>query len=141
MPLLLFDFEPDIYRDPLSNKFAFIYRPYLFVRLANKTKRSPNLIRALVDSGADNNVFPAAFAEEIGLSFKNGKVHKIYGVGEYEITTFVHSVKLIVGKREIDTAVQFSELITTPLLGRLGFFAYYKRISFDLKQKKLELKY
>ena len=45
-------------------KLDFIYRPYVFIKLGNGNKWSKNFIRSLIDSGADYNVFPSAFAKD-----------------------------------------------------------------------------
>ncbi len=77
MQLLTYNFLPDLFRDPRTHKLGTIYRPYVLIKLGNKMNWSANFIKALVDSGADNNVFPASFATEIGIDYKKGDYIKL----------------------------------------------------------------
>lgn len=141
MPLVKYDFLPDIYQDPDSKTLKVTHRPYVLIKLGNGNRWSKNYIKSLVDSGADNNVFPASFATEIGINYQSGRFRKITGVGGQEIDSYINIVKLKIDKREIETTIHFGESIQTPLLGREGFFNYFNRLSFDVKHRKLELKY
>ena len=141
MSVITLDFQPDILISSQTKKLDFIYRPYVFIKLGNGNKWSKNFIRSLIDSGADYNVFPSAFAKEIGINYEAGQKHKTTGVGGQLMTTYLHVVKIKVNSREIDTVVSFGKEIETPLLGRQGFFNYFDRITFIVKSKTLELEY
>jgi len=73
MPIIKYDFLPDIFVHPNTKKLGTIYRPYILVKLGNKNKWSKNFIKTLIDSGADHNVFPSSFATEVGIDYKRGE--------------------------------------------------------------------
>ena len=141
MPIIKYDFLPDIFFDSKVKKLKTIYRPYVLVKLGNKSKWSKNFSKSLVDSGADYNVFPSSFADEIGINCAKGELQKITGVGGLSIDTYMHFVKIKVGNKEFETVVQFGENIQTPLLGREGFFNYFDYAKFNVKRRFLEIKY
>lgn len=142
MPIIKYEFQPDIFKNPNTKKLGAIYRPYVLVKLGRDDKWSKNFIRALLDSGADNNVFPASFAREIGINYKDGQRSRIIGVGGQEVDSYMNFVKIKVnGKKELDTLIEFGDEIQTPLLGREGFFNYFDRITFNVKRRFIELKY
>lgn len=140
MPLIRYNFLPDIFLDPKVRKLKTMYRPYILVKLGNKNKWSKNFIKALVDSGADYNVFPSSFADEIGINYTKGEAQKITGVGGLTIDTYMHFVKIKVENKEFETVVQFGKDIQTPLLGREGFFNYFDYVKFNAKRRFLEIK-
>lgn len=141
MPLLNYNFHPDIFRDQKIGKLGVVYRPYVLIKIGNGTRWSENFIRALVDSGADRNVFPALFATEIGIDYVNGEQKKIVGVGKQDITSYTYIVKMKIDTKEFDTVIEFGESIQIPLLGREGFMNYFDYIKFNVKKKVVELKY
>ena len=141
MPVKTINFEPDFIINPENGKLDFIYRPYLFIKLGNKSKWSMNFIRSLLDTGADFNTFPASFAKEINLDYKKGKKRETMGFKGESITTYLNIVSLKIDSKIIETAVCFGEEVKTPLLGRQGFFNFFDRISFKTKDKIVELKY
>jgi predicted aspartyl protease len=141
MPIIKYDFLPDIAFDPKVDKLKTIYRPYALVKLGNENKWSKNFIKALIDSGADYNVFPSSFADEIGIDCVKGELQKITGVGGLSIDTYVHFVRIKVENKEFETVVQFGKDIQTPLLGREGFFNYFDYAKFNVKRRFLEMKY
>lgn len=141
MPVLTYEFLPDIFENPRTKKRGVIYRPYVLIKLGNGNKWNKNFIKALVDSGADTNLFPTEFAKEIGLNYKTGMYRRILGIGKQEIESYINFVKLKIKTKELETVVQFSENVQTPLLGREGFFNYFERITFNVKKRFLELKY
>lgn len=141
MPIIKYDFLPDIFFDPKVKKLKTMHRPYALVKLGHKNKWSKNFIKALVDSGADYNVFPSSFADEIGINYTKGEAQKITGVGGLSIDTYMHFVKIKVENKEFETVVQFGKDIQTPLLGREGFFNYFDYAKFNVKRRFLEMKY
>jgi len=141
MPLLKFSFEPDLYLDPITKKPQVNYRPYVFISLKYKKKVSPNKIRALVDSGADYNTFPSSFAKELGIDVTNGIKHMTTGIGGQVLTVYGHRLGIVLDNKEINTYIFFGKHVTIPLLGRDGFFNYFNKVSFKIKEKRLELKH
>ncbi|MEX2007219.1 MAG: retropepsin-like aspartic protease [Candidatus Levyibacteriota bacterium] len=141
MPVISYKFHPEIFRDSKTKKLASIYRPYLLIKIGNKNKWSANFIKALVDSGADNNVFPASFATEVGIDYKKGEPRDILGVGGIGGRTYAVFCRIQLENKKIDTMIQFGESIQMPLLGREGFFNYFDYIKFDAKRKFFEIKF
>lgn len=135
----IFDFDPDFQFDPNIGKWEFTYRPYLFVKLGYKRKWSGFAIRALVDSGSDHNVFPAQDAIIIGLPYKQGIKHKIEAVDESAIVVYASRTRLSYHNNVLETVIYFGENVKIPVLGRNGFFNYFKKVSFDVKNRKFEL--
>ena len=113
MPIIKYDFLPDIFFDPKVKKLKTIYRPYVLVKLGNKKKWSKNFIKALVDSGSDYNVFPSSFANEIGIDYEKGEYQKIVGVGGLSVDSYMHFVKIKVENKEFETVIQFGNHIQT----------------------------
>lgn len=140
MPIITYKFQPDIFRDKTS-KLGVIYRPYVLIKLGHKNKWSKNFIKALIDSGSDHNVFPASFAAEIGINYKNGEYREIFVVGGESVDSYINLVKLKIENKDLETVIQFGEKVQTPLLGREGFFNYFDYIKFNVKRRKIEIKY
>lgn len=141
MPVIKYNFLPDIFFDPKVKKLKAIYRPYVLVKLGNRNKWSKNFIKALIDSGSDHNVFPSSFATEIGLDYKKCEYRKIIGVGGFPIDSYMSFTTIKVENKELKTIIQFGENIQTPLLGREGFFNYFDYIKFNVKKRIIEIKY
>ena len=141
MPVIKYHFQTDLFRDQKTKKLGTVYRPYARVKLGYGKKWSEKFIRALIDSGADTNVFPASFATEIGIDYKKGTLKKITGIGGYEVESYINLVKLKIEDKQFETVIEFSESIQIPLLGREGFFNYFSYIKLRVKKRLLELKY
>lgn len=141
MSVIKYQFLPDIFRDQKTNKLGGIYRPYVLVKLGNDKKWSNNFIKSLLDSGADNNVFPASFATEIGINYKKGTLVPVTVVGGQKVDSYVNFVKMKVENKEFETVIQFGENIQIPLLGREGFFNYFDYVKFNVKRKFFEIKF
>lgn len=91
---------------------------------------------AIVDSGADDCVFPASFAPRIGLDYRQGAYYEFGGAGSQNQPAGFFDLALSIG-----TAIQYQARIGfTPaldgtgmgLLGQHGFFDRFK-VQFDLQ--------
>lgn len=139
MPLITFDFTPYPY---VSNKnLVAVYRPVIQVSLSAKSKIYPNTVSCLVDSGADFNLFPAEIGEYLNLQIKNGEKVTHTGIANVGINAYIHKVNLFVGGYKISTEVHFSYDHKIPLLGRDGFFKFFKTVTFNEEKLLLKLKY
>lgn len=129
---------------PISNKkneiIGEICRPQIPIRISYKHKLLGYLISALIDSGADNNLFPSYFGQKIGLNIKKGEEFNIGGIGNIGIKAYRHKIKIFVDSYSFETYVDFSDDQQTPLLGREFFFKFFKNISFDENKKIVSLK-
>jgi hypothetical protein len=86
---------------------ASIPRPRIEVRLMNGDRFVKLL--ALVDSGADDCLFPLEVAHFLKLPLKRDVVHRYGGIGSGSIMATFGTVKLEVGKRTIPLYAGFSE--------------------------------
>ncbi|MBI4028828.1 MAG: hypothetical protein HY376_00455 [Candidatus Blackburnbacteria bacterium] len=121
-----------------SGKLVDVYRPYVPIRLEYGHKID-NPFYALVDSGSDRNLLPAAFGVVLGINIRKGKPRDITGIGQHALKAYTHQVGFFLGARKFKTEVDFSYEQTIPLLGRTGFFDLFYSINFNEKKRKLEL--
>ena len=80
---------------------------------------------ALIDSGADFNVFDAGIALILGITLKRGKKRQIVGIGNQILKGYEHQVKLRISNSEYLAPVIFSQQIpdySFEVLGNKGFF-------------------
>lgn len=96
---------------------------------------------ALIDSGADYTIFPAALGLLAGLNIKEGKKESIMGVSGSTMTVYFHHILVNVGGYEIKVYSGFAEAMNQDpgILGQSGFFNKFQ-VSFDLKKKEVEIK-
>lgn len=94
---------------------------------------------ALIDSGSDRNLFPSTLGEIMEMKIKSGKIRPIMGIGGKIIFAYMHEIKLYLGSECFVTRADFTYEQEVPLLGRDGFFNYFRRISLFEKEMKIEL--
>ncbi len=97
---------------------------------------------ALVDSGADGNIFPAQIADILGIDVKSGEKKEVWGITGVGEDYYAHSVELIVGGWSYDIKVGFLPNIARlgyGILGQKGFFDNFV-VKFDLLKSEIELK-
>ena len=97
---------------------------------------------ALIDSGADHNIFHAEIGELIGLDIKSGKPLDFWGVTGEKQKAFFHHIEIVIGghrhKIYCGFVYDFKNL-AYGILGQDDFFKLYA-ILFDLPKEKIELK-
>lgn len=127
-------------KDPKTGKIiGQVCYPVVPIKLCYGHHIFKYLINSLVDSGSDRNLFPAEMGENIGIKIKNEFSQEIGGIGGIKIIAFTHKVKIYLGNFEIDTFIDFSYEQKVPLLGRSGFFNYFKNVIFREKDNVIEL--
>ena len=98
---------------------------------------------ALIDSGADFNIFDAELGEYLGIEIKSGVKETFGGVQERGgAEVFLHEVTLNIGGWDHKTMVGFSYDIAKHgygILGQKGFFDIFA-VKFDLAKEEVELK-
>lgn len=116
-----------------------IYAPVPLIDIVINYKRGQMLsVLALVDSGASVNLFPASLGEKLNINIKKGKNHKIAGIGNIQIETYLHrDIGIFVEGHKIVTNVYFSYQQQIPLLGQDGFFDKFKQISFNRREEEI----
>lgn len=135
-----FNYLPVPLVDPKTQEIkGVIYRPYIPIMFSFAHQITPRAINCLVDSGSDINLFPAEVGEQIGIPIKKGRLVPVLGIGQKEVIAYRHNVKLYLGATNFLTDIDFCFEQRTPLLGRIGFFTGFKRVSFREPEKTLEL--
>lgn len=118
-----------------------IYRPIIPIQLRVK-ERITTPIDALIDSGSDRNLFPAAYGVFIGIDLRKGITNQVRGIGDFKLKTYTHKLELILAdfeKYHFTTEIDFSYEQKIPILGRNGFFNLFQAIKFKEKEKLIEL--
>jgi hypothetical protein len=115
-----------------------IPRPRIEFRLTHGNRFVKLL--ALVDSGADDCLFPLEVAHFLRLPLKRDAVHHYGGIGSGTITATFGTVILEVGKWKIPLYAGFSDSPTAvPILGQNGFFSQFE-ITFNRLEEAIQLK-
>jgi hypothetical protein len=122
------------YKSYPNSKGGQDWSAILNVQIANPARHSPPTKRfeALIDSGASRCIFHSSLGLAIGLDVKKGEVEETLGVSGQPTITYLHNVSLYVSVGIIKSIqAGFTEKLPVGgLLGRLGFFEYFK-ITFD----------
>lgn len=122
MKLVKFKYRKINLKDPFSSR-NYVLRPIIPISLRHKTKSIH--YEALIDTGADFNIFPIELAQMLGIKINKQRVIYFSGIGEESIRGFITKVILGVGKIDISTKVVFSESGSVRLLGQRGFFDHF----------------
>lgn len=139
MPIISYDYVPRPFME--NGKLGAIYIPIIPIKLSANHKMYPRSIKCLLDSGADFNLMPADVGEKMGLNIKRGRKRQHLGIGNVGIVAYAHPVKIFAGGHSFTTEMDFSYDHKIPLLGRSGFFAYFKKIVFNEKSLQVDLHY
>lgn len=136
-----FNYKPEEFPiTPTSKRAKVVWRPIIPVILI----RGWRLVgyEALIDSGADYNIFHGDLAEIIGIKLTKGKSRKIYSLSGEPIKGYMHTVDIKpLGMRAFRVPVIFSRQMTKHSLGVLGnegFFDHFK-VEFDFKKKLINI--
>jgi len=113
-------------------------RPRIRIRLKHGNQ-SVDLF-ALIDSGADDCLFPVGLAKLLGLKLRPQNVGRYVGIGPGEIVAIFHTITLEVGDWSLPIYAGFLDTPTAPaLLGQNGFFSQFE-VKFNLRKETIELK-
>jgi hypothetical protein len=114
---------------PISTSPAFpdrrsTPRPYLALNLINGTRQFK--CYALIDSGADDCIFPASFAVQLGLQIPSGRRYPYGGAGDGTQQAYFFDLEMeIVAVSKLTVPIGFSAALDKfghGLLGQNGFF-------------------
>ena len=118
--------------------------PLLPVELRHGRHRAR--VMGLIDSGADDCIFPAAIGRLLGLTVEAGKKQPFMGAGALSNLAYFHRVKLNFMLDDttfrFTASIGFSAAMDIPkigLLGRIGFFDRFSQVSFHPKEQFVEL--
>jgi hypothetical protein len=139
MPISKYDYflTPRI----INKKLVPTYDPIIPIRLSANHKMYHSVINCFVDSGAVYNLMPASIGESLGLNIKKGVKHTHMGIGDIGIVAYSHPVTLYIQGYKTKTDVHFSFDHKIPLLGRTGFFKYFKTVTFNEKELQVQFEY
>lgn len=123
-------------------KFGPFYRPLVNITL--RYKKSEVNYLALLDSGADFNIFHSDIAKILNIDLKKIKQTTTFGgIQKSDSRSIATPVKMEIGINNefIPSLVSFSEEISTDgygVLGQQGFFSHFS-INFEYITKKITL--
>ncbi len=121
-----------------GKKIGEVARPIIYFSLNYRHGKMFGPMGALIDSGADYNLFPAEIASALGISLRKG-IEKINeGIGGKRVKTFRHSgIKIFIEGYSFETTIDFGEEISVPLFGQQGFFDKFKQITFNRREEEI----
>ncbi len=123
-------------------KFGPFFRPLVKVTLRYK-KAEVNYL-ALLDSGADYNIFHSDIAKILKIELEKIKHTTTYtGIQKSTTKSTAYPVKMEIGinDKSVSTLVSFSDDISTDgygILGQQGFFSHFS-IKFDYATKRIAI--
>ena len=115
-----------------------VLRPRIRVRLKHQERFVD--ILALIDSGADDCLFPVGVASLLGLQLLPENACPYLGMGQSEITAVFETLMIEVGTSSYSLYAGFLDAPIAPaLLGQSGFFDQFE-VKFSLPKGIIELK-
>lgn len=135
MAKLGFSYLPRPVVNPNTKILEEVFTPFVLIRISVSRNNPTPSIDALVDSGADRNLFPLQIGELLGINFKKVKPKIIHGIGNIELKAYTAKINIWVNNIKYPTEADFCKEQQTLLLGRQGFFSLFKSIKFDEKGK------
>lgn len=96
---------------------------------------------ALIDSGADFNIFNAEIGELLGIDVRSGKKMKFSGIAGQPFNVFLHNLTLKIGGWQYKIRAGFSYEISPygfGILGQKGFFDLF-RVKFVISKGIIEI--
>jgi hypothetical protein len=124
-------------KDPDNQRSEYL--PMVEVTIHANHRISPYQINAILDSGSNLNLFHSYYGQQLGIKIKSGKLVKIKGIGNMEMDTYVHDVKLRIGQFTIPTKIHFSDYQSLRQIIGTCTFSFFNRIIFHEAKKTLIL--
>ena len=124
--------------DPFTKRQSSVYRPVIPITL-HSGKRALTC-RGLIDSGADECIFPGEVATSLRLNLTKGKPRIFIGVGGSTIG-YLHWTTVEVERMLLRCPIYYSDEwnhIRFGLLGHAGFLARFK-VLLDYRAKQITL--
>jgi len=94
MAVYKFDYRKEPFVDDKIGKTDAVYRPKVPIIYSFNHKITP-VVWTLVDSGADKNLFPASFANYLGIKLNKNKEVFHYGIGGKEVKAYRAEIELL----------------------------------------------
>jgi hypothetical protein len=122
------------------NRKLVVWRPIIPVYLFNNKKIIG--YEAIMDSGADFNIFHSEIADILGINYKKGHKRRLFGLSSQKIKGYEHEVEIkIQGFGKYKTKIIFSNQIPVNsfgVLGNIGFFNHYN-VNFKYNEKLISI--
>jgi hypothetical protein len=116
------------------------FRPYFDVKIRLAEGGVEREFTGLLDSGADDTVFPVSAARAIGLSDLSRCPVVTYSTAGDPVQVYRYTLQVCVLGRWHTWEIGLNEhLGQTPLLGRTDFFRLFKEVRFDDAREKFFL--
>lgn len=126
---------------PRPTKSTMEHDPIIGVSFINPANNKSIDVDCLIDSGADDIVIHADFAQVLDIELEGGETREYQGIAHKPITGYVHKLKM---KLRDDASLYVVRCAFVPnlpragLLGQNGFFDNYK-ILFERRKKRFEI--
>ncbi len=134
--VLSYSYNPfSLINDKLNQIIGEIFRPMVTIKLSCDQSKSIIQFEALVDSGADENLFPAQMGEILGINFNGIKSETLTGIGGIKIKVYVTKIYIWILGERYSTKANFSYEQDEPVLGRKGFFDLFESVCFKEKER------
>ena len=131
------------------NRKLVVWRPIIPVYLFNNKKIIG--YEAIMDSGADFNIFHSEIADILGINYKKGHKRRLFGLSSQKIKGYEHEVEIKMreaartllesGFGKYKTKIIFSNQIPVNsfgVLGNIGFFNHYN-VNFKYNEKLISI--
>lgn len=117
---------------------TFVLRPIIPISIIHKKKSLR--YEALVDSGSDYTLFPAALGKKLGINIESGQKESVSGVSGPALNIYFHHLVVEMGDYQFKVYAGFAENINQnfAILGQSSFFNVFK-ITFNSKKKEVEI--
>jgi len=116
-----------------------LLKPIIPIGLLYKGKQIK--YEALIDSGADFNIFNAEIGELLGIDIRSGKKMKFSGIAGEPFEVYLHRLTLEIGGCQYEIVAGFSYKISPygfGILGQKGFFDLF-RVKFIFSKGIIEI--
>ena len=127
--------------DSRGKKAGEVARPIIEIIVKYARGEMIGPIAALIDSGADYNLFPSYMCQSLGINLKSGQKSSVIGVSGDKIMTYRHfDMKIFVEGDSFNTSIDFSDSYNEiPILGQQGFFDKFKSVKFSRSKEEIIL--
>jgi hypothetical protein len=105
--------------------------PITVAAVATDAVLSPFPCYALIDSGADDCIFPASFGRQLGLDIQTGRHYPFGGAGSVNLDAYFFDIQIAIPgiRRSYNLAVGFTEALEPQGCGLLGQNGFFDRFS------------
>lgn len=129
-------------KEPCNPSDAFpaikhIYRPIIPITLEFESRKIG--YEALLDSGADWNLFHSIIGEAIGVTVEKGKKISFRGIGGGDFTAYFHTLTVTIGGWPYTMYCGFSSDIPMNSKGVLGHSGFFDSFMVKFNTPKLEV--